>query len=43
MNATPMRAKVAEQVLLIPEELLEGTDEGEILRKDGIIPVFPTG
>lgn len=36
-----MKAKVTEQGLVIPKELLEGVDEVEIRKENGLIVVMP--
>jgi virulence-associated protein VagC len=36
-----MKAKVTEHGLVIPKELLEGVDEVEIRKEDGVILVVP--
>ena len=38
-----MRAKVSEQGVVIPKELLEGITEVDIRKQNGIIVVMPVG
>jgi len=38
-----MKAKVTEQGLLIPKQLLQGIQEVEIRRKNGVLLIVPIG